>query len=147
VRGMCAVRPGVPGVSERIRVTSIVDRFLEHHRIFVFGAGLQTEVFLASSDWMGRNFLRRIETMFPVEDPALRTRILDEIIGLHLADNVKARRLKADGSWSRVRPADGATPLRSQTALLHMAQTAPSGGEGPRTKRGETSARLTLSPR
>jgi polyphosphate kinase len=147
VRGMCAVRPGVPGVSERIRVTSIVDRFLEHHRIFVFGAGPQSEVYLASSDWMGRNFLRRIETMFPVEDPLLKNRILDEIIGLHLADNVKARRLQADGSWVRVQPPEGATPLRSQTALLHIAHMTPMVAEPQKAKWAETSARLTLTPR
>ncbi len=147
VRGMCAVRPGVPGVSERIRVTSIVDRFLEHHRIFVFGTSPQSEVYLASSDWMGRNFLRRIETMFPIEDPALRTRILDEIIGLHLADNVKARRLQADGSWVRVSPPEGATALRSQTALLHLAHMAQTIAEPAKAKWTETSARLTLTPR
>ncbi len=150
VRGMCAVRPGVPGVSERIRVTSIVDRFLEHHRIFVFGAGPHTEVYLASSDWMGRNFLRRIETMFPIEDPALKARILDEIVGLHLSDNVKARRLQADGTWTRVQPTEGAPIVRSQTALLHLAhmsQTAQPVSEAPKPKWVETSARLTLTPR
>jgi polyphosphate kinase len=147
VRGMCAIRPGVPGVSERIRVTSLVDRFLEHHRIFVFGAGAHSEVYLASSDWMSRNFLRRIETMFPIEDPTLKTRILDEIIGLHLADNVKARRLQTDGSWQRVLPPDGATPVRSQTALLHLAHMAQTVGEQPKAKWGDTTARVTLTPR
>ncbi len=146
VRGMCALRPGVPGVSERIRVTSIVDRFLEHHRIFVFGQGASCEVYLASSDWMTRNFLRRIETMFPIEDPPLKARILDEIIGLHLSDNVKARRLASDGTWSRVMPAEGATPVRSQTALLHLAYMAQNSVDG-KPKWGETQARLTLTPR
>jgi polyphosphate kinase len=146
VRGMCAVRPGMAGVSERIRVTSIVDRFLEHHRIFIFGAGPHTEVYLASSDWMGRNFLRRIETMFPIEDPALKTRILDEIVGLHLGDNVKARRLQADGSWIRVQPAEGTSPLRSQTALLHLAHLSQTAGEPARGKWVD-SPRLTLTPR
>jgi len=145
IRGMCALRPGVPGVSERIRVTSIVDRFLEHHRIFVFGAGTAPEVYLASSDWMTRNFLRRIETMFPIEEPVLKARILDEIMGLHLADNVKARRLNADGIWTRVTVPEGAAQVRSQTALLHLAlmNQAPEG----RPKWGETQARLTLPPR
>jgi polyphosphate kinase len=147
VRGMCALRPGVPGVSERIRVTSLVDRFLEHHRIFVFGSGAQSEVYLASSDWMSRNFMRRIETMFPIEDPALKARILDEIVGLHLSDNVKARRLQSDGSWVRVQPGEGATPVRSQTALLHLAHMAQTVGETPKAKWGETTARLTLTPR
>ena len=147
VRGMCALRPGVPGVSERIRVTSIVDRFLEHHRIFVFGVGPTSEVYLASSDWMTRNFLRRIETMFPIDDPALKARILDEIMGVHLADNVKARRLQSDGTWVRLQPSEGATPVRSQTALLHLAHMS---GQAPVTgqpKWGETQARLTLPPR
>lgn len=146
VRGMCALRPGMPGVSDKIRVTSIVDRFLEHHRIFVFGCGLQTEVYLASSDWMTRNFLRRIETMFPIEDPAGKARILDEIIALHLSDNVKARRLQTDGSWVRLVPPEGSAPIRSQTALLHLAQMANSAPDA-KVKWGETPGRLTLTPR
>ncbi len=147
VRGMCALRPGVAGVSERIRVTSVVDRFLEHHRIFVFGVGAHSEVYLASSDWMSRNFLRRIETMFPIEDAALKARILDEIIGLQLTDNVKARRLQTDGSWLRVTPSEGATPVRSQTALLHLAHMAQTIGEQPKAKWADTTARVTLTPR
>ncbi len=146
VRGMCALRPGVVGVSDKIRVTSIVDRFLEHHRIFVFGQGLQTEVYLASSDWMTRNFLRRIETMFPIEDPAGKARILEEIIGLHLADNVKARRLQVDGTWLRVTAPEGVPSIRSQTALLHLAQMSTSNSDA-KVKWGETQARLTLTPR
>ena len=92
VRGICCLRPGVPGVCERIRVISVVDRFLEHSRVFAFGTGGKREVYLSSADWMPRNFVRRIEVMFPIEDPALRERLLDEVLGTALRDNVKARR-------------------------------------------------------
>jgi polyphosphate kinase len=120
VRGICCLRPGVPGVSENIRVTSVVDRFLEHSRVFAFGEGAQTEVWASSADWMPRNFVRRIETMFPVEDPALRQRLLDEVLGVGLKDNVKARRLQRDGSYVPVGQ-EGA-PVRSQVVLLELAR-------------------------
>jgi len=120
VRGVCCLRPGVPGVSENIRVTSVVDRFLEHSRVFAFGEGAQTEVWASSADWMPRNFLRRIETMFPVEDPALRQRLLDEVLGVGLKDNVKARRLQRDGSYVPV--AQEGAPVRSQMVLLELAR-------------------------
>jgi polyphosphate kinase len=120
VRGICCLRPGVAGVSERIRVTSVVDRFLEHSRVCAFGAGDRTEVFLSSADWMPRNFHRRIEVMAPVEDAALKARLLEEVLGLGGRDNVKARRLGTDGSYSaaeRVEPG-----VRSQMALLELAR-------------------------
>jgi polyphosphate kinase len=98
----------------------VVDRFLEHSRVFAFGEGPQTEVWLSSADWMPRNFLRRIETMFPVEDPVLRQRLLDEVLGVALKDNVKARRLQRDGSYVAVGQ-DGA-PVRSQVVLLDLAR-------------------------
>ncbi len=119
VRGICCLRPGVPGVSDNIRVTSVVDRFLEHSRVFAFGAE-NPDVFLSSADWMPRNFLRRIEVMFPVEDPILRARILDEAVLMSLRDNVKARRLQRDGTYVRV-PTEG-TPVRSQALLLAQAR-------------------------
>jgi polyphosphate kinase len=122
VRGICCLRPGLAGVSEKIRVTSIVDRFLEHSRVFAFGPPDAPEVFIASADWMPRNFLRRIEVMVPVEDPSLRQRLLVEVLGTALRDNVKARRLQADGSYVRVE-AVGAR-LRSQMALLESARAA-----------------------
>src|SRR5438067_8526780 len=99
VRGICSLRPGIPGLSERIKVISIVDRFLEHARIWHFEAGGKREMFLASADWMQRNFVRRVEIAFPVEDPAIRDRIFDEILTISLADNVKARLLRADGTY------------------------------------------------
>ena len=118
IRGICCLRPGLPGVSENIRVRSIVDKFLEHSRIFYFENGGDPEVFLASADWMPRNFWRRIETVFPVDDPALRSRIVGDILALVLADNVKARELLADGTYRRVESED--EPVRSQVALQHL---------------------------
>ncbi|HEX8822551.1 MAG TPA: polyphosphate kinase 1 [Archangium sp.] len=120
VRGICCLRPGVPGVSERIRVTSVVDRFLEHSRVFAFGAGPTPEVWMSSADWMPRNFLRRVEVMFPTEDPAIRQRLLDEVLGVALRDNVKARRLRVDGTYVPVSP-EG-TLVRSQGVLMEMAR-------------------------
>ena len=147
VRGICALRPGVPGLSERVRVTSIVDRFLEHSRVFVFGTGPQADVFLSSADWMQRNFHRRIEVMFPVEDPSLKARVVDEVLKHALADNVKARRLRADGEYERV-VADGAA-VRCQAALLAAAQAAvdqkPTTATQPAWK--TEAARVTLVPR
>ena len=124
VRGICCLRPGVEGVSERIRVTSIVDRFLEHSRVFAFGTGDRTEVWLSSADWMPRNFIRRVEIMVPVEDNALRARLLDEVLGLALADNIKARRLQPDGTYIQVAPRAEQPAVRSQMALLEAAKRA-----------------------
>ena len=122
VRGICCLRPGVPGVSERIRVISVVDRFLEHTRAFAFGVGPQTDVFISSADWMPRNFHRRVEVMAPVEEPALKARILDEVLGLGLKDNVKARQLQSDGIYVPIPlQLDGQT-VRSQTVLLDLAR-------------------------
>jgi polyphosphate kinase len=131
VRGICALRPGIPDVSERIRVVSIVDRFLEHARIWHFEAGGKREMFLASADWMQRNFLRRVEIAFPVEDPAIRDRIFDEILTLSLADNVKARILRADGSYERATPAPGTPLVRSQERFMALARRASSAGDAP----------------
>jgi polyphosphate kinase len=122
VRGICCLRPGVEGVSDRIRVTSIVDRFLEHSRVFAFGVGDRTEVWLSSADWMPRNFVRRVEIMVPVEDSALRARLLDEVLGLALADNIKARRLQVDGTYVQMTPRGNQPALRSQMALLDAAR-------------------------
>src|SRR5439155_24343722 len=122
VRGICCLRPGVAGLSDNIRVRSVVDRFLEHSRIFRFAAGDSEKVFLSSADWMPRNFQRRVEVMFPVEDEELRDRVVDEIIGIALADNVKARRLLADGTYVRVRPEGDAKPVRSQYRFMELAR-------------------------
>ncbi len=129
VRGICCLRPGIPGVSENIQVLSVVDRFLEHARIFYFQAGGKKEVYLGSADWMPRNFIRRVEVMFPVEDPALRDRMLDEILRPALADNVKARRLRSDGSYERLHPpaGDPAAAVRSQQRFMELARTRAAG--------------------
>ncbi len=99
VRGMCALRPSIRGVSDRIRVRSIVGRFLEHSRIFYFANGGEEEVYLASADWMPRNLYERVETMFPVKDGLLRARIRQEILDAYLSDTVKARVLRRDGAY------------------------------------------------
>ncbi|PZR14037.1 MAG: polyphosphate kinase 1 [Archangium gephyra] len=122
IRGICCLKPGVPGVSERIRVASVVDRFLEHTRAFAFGVGAQTDVFMSSADWMPRNFHRRVEVMAPIEDPALKARVLDEVLGLGLKDNVKARQLQSDGTYVPVPlQLDGQT-VRSQQVAWEIAR-------------------------
>jgi polyphosphate kinase len=118
VRGMCSLRPGVPGLSERIRVVSIVDRYLEHARIFYFQNGDSHSFWLASSDWMPRNFDRRIEIAFPVIEPRLQTK-LREILELQLADNVKAWLMHPDGHYVRIQP-DGKPAFRFQERFYEM---------------------------
>src|SRR5207302_9962038 len=120
VRGICCLRPGIPGVSENIRVVSVVDRFLEHSRIFSFGSSERAEVLVSSADWMPRNFTRRIEVMFPIDDPALRNRLLNDVLAVSLTDGVKARRLAPDGSYSREQRTDGA--VRSQEHVLRQSR-------------------------
>jgi polyphosphate kinase len=120
IRGICCLRPGLPGISENIRVRSIVDRFLEHSRIYVFNPDDEAEVFLASSDWMPRNFYRRVEVMFPIESPELRDRILHEIVPRFLEDNVKSRLLRPDGTDQRLHPRAGEPRHRCQEELLAL---------------------------
>jgi len=122
IRGICGLRAGVPGVSETIRVLSIVDRFLEHSRIFFFENAGNPEVFLGSADWMPRNFFRRIEVMFPVEDPRLKARIVDSILPVILSDNVRARVQQPDGSYVRVSRAEDVPAVRSQVVLQGQAR-------------------------
>ncbi len=122
VRGICCLRPRLPGVSDNIRVISIVDKYLEHSRIAYFQNGDDPEVFLASADWMPRNFRRRVEIMFPIEALPLRRRLVDGILGVLLADNVKARELQPDGTYRRVRPPGPGEPtIRSQVEFQNMA--------------------------
>src|SRR4029077_4051479 len=129
IRGTCCLRAGLPGVSERIRVVSIVDRFLEHSRLFYFGNAGNPEVFLASADWMPRNFFRRIEVMFPVEAAPLKARICERILPTILGDNVKARSQNPDGSYGRLVPAEGQATIRSQTVLHSLARGSAQGAE------------------
>ena len=122
VRGLCVVRPGVPGVSESIRVRSIVGRFLEHSRIYAFENGGSREVFIGSADWMGRNLDRRVETVVPVLDPLLTETIYGQILSIISVDNVKARELQPDGTYRRVTPRDGAARVNAQQFFLEQAQ-------------------------
>jgi polyphosphate kinase len=117
-RGICSLRPGIPGLSDSIRVRSIVDRFLEHSRIYVFGPDEEAQVFLSSADWMPRNFFRRVEVMFPVLAPDLAGRILREIIPVYLADNTRARVLGPDDAFHLLQPAAGEPARRCQVDFL-----------------------------
>src|SRR5256886_12846298 len=101
IRGICCLRAGLPGVSDTVRVISLVDKFLEHSRVFFFENAGNTEVFLGSADWMPRNFFRRIEVMFPVEDKSLKARIVEEILPTVLADTVEARLQLPNGTCAR----------------------------------------------
>jgi polyphosphate kinase len=101
VRGACALRPHLRGISHRIRVRSIVGRFLEHSRIFYFENGGEPDVYLGSADWMPRNLYERVEVMFPLKHPALQKRVFEELLKNYLRDNAKARMLHANGSYVR----------------------------------------------
>ena len=118
VRGTCCLRPGVPGLSERIRVVSIIDRFLEHARVYCFENGGAAEYYLASADWMPRNLDHRVETAFPILDPRLQAEIR-QMLDVQLADTVKAHLLQPDGTSVRAR-AGWQRPLRSQERLYEL---------------------------
>jgi polyphosphate kinase len=141
VRGICCLRPGVRHLSENITVRSIVDRFLEHSRIFYFENGGRPDIFLGSSDWMSRNFFRRIEAVFPVEDPELRRRVMDEFLAIPLKDEARAWVLQPNGSYRRPRPATR-PPLRSQTYFIKLASGIAGGT--PKAKVRRPPARLGL---
>lgn len=118
VRGMCSLRPGVPGLSENIRVISIVGRFLEHSRIFYFRNGGEEEVYIGSADWMQRNLDRRVEVVVPVQDAELRRTIRDDVFPVLLADNCQAWDLQPDGRYIRRQPAPGEPRRNAQMLLL-----------------------------
>lgn len=120
VRGVCCLRPGVPGLSENITVLSILDRFLEHSRIFYFHHGGESLVFISSADWMPRNLDRRVELLVPVEDSAGQARLVS-ILETTFQDTVKARRLLSDGTYERVKPSKQAKAIRSQGIFYHQA--------------------------
>jgi polyphosphate kinase len=121
IRGICCLRPGVAGLSENITVRSIVDRFLEHSRIYYFENACQPEVFVGSADWMPRNLFRRIEVVFPIEDGILCHRVISEILRVSLADNTKARFLGPDGVYRRAKVVSGEPHRRSQTDFVALA--------------------------
>ena len=117
VRGICCLRPGIPGVSENIRVRSIVGRFLEHSRCYYFHNGGDEEIYCASADWMERNFFRRIELMFPIQGKALKRRLMTDL-DVYLADNTQAWELKANGDYTQLSPQSGEEPKAAQLQLL-----------------------------
>jgi polyphosphate kinase len=132
VRGVCALRPGVPGLSENIRVRSVVGRFLEHHRIFYFYADGEEKLYLSSADWMERNFFRRIELAFPLLSPALKKRVIQEGLRAYLADNSQAWEMKGDGHYARKNPGKSAAKKSAQGEL--------------RQRLGKTAANLPVAP-
>ena len=119
VRGVCALRPGIPDVSQNIRVRSIVGRFLEHTRVFYFHNGGADEVYLASADWMPRNFFRRVEACFPVFDEKLKKRVIAEGLVPYLEDNVQAWEMDSDGAYRLLTPAGGKA-VSAQQALREL---------------------------
>ncbi len=121
VRGICCLRPGIEGISDNIRVISIIGRYLEHSRIFSFENGGQPEVYIGSADWMPRNLRRRVEILCPIEDPKLIERIRSEILSICLSDNVKARELLPDGSHQRMVIPQGARKISSQDVSMKLA--------------------------
>jgi len=146
VRGICCLRPGVKGISHHITVRSIVDRFLEHSRIWHFGNACRPEVFVTSADWMPRNFFRRIEVAFPIEDGVLRERLMGEILAATLSDNTKARLLRPDGTYRHVSVAKGEPARRSQVEFIQLARD----GEKAQTERAVRKSRypqVKLAPR
>jgi len=154
VRGICCLRPGVPKVSETIEVRALVDRFLEHGRVFHFANGGRDEVFISSADWMPRNFHRRVEVMVPIEDPLVKTRLI-ESLQLQCMDTTKTWILQTDGSYARVPLSPSQIPVRSQVRLMestrdrvraaetaarpstrfHLAPVAKTLSDGPRPRR------------
>ncbi|HWX21260.1 MAG TPA: polyphosphate kinase 1 [Candidatus Binatia bacterium] len=131
VRGICCLRPGLKGLSENITVRSIVDRFLEHSRIYYFENACQPQVFIGSADWLPRNLFRRIELVFPVEDGVLRERVIREILMTYLADNTKARFLQPDGSYRLGVPARGEKAHRCQSEFIALALSREEPPPGP----------------
>ncbi len=147
VRGICCLRPGLPGVSENITVTSIVGRFLEHSRIFYYRNGGDEEIYLGSADWMPRNLNRRVEIVFPVID-ADSVHRLKQTLDIYLTDTVKARRLRPDGSYERLRPIGNAEPVNSQELLISQIRQSDPAVEGSaRPKRSGAPARIDSTRR
>ena len=123
IRGICCLRPGVKGISENIRVISIVGRFLEHSRVFYFAHDGHPELLLSSADMMGRNLNRRVELMFPVEDPALIARVKQEALDPALTDRTRARVLGTDGLYTRISPPNSGEVVDSQTDIVRSRST------------------------
>ncbi|MGM0691762.1 MAG: polyphosphate kinase 1, partial [Pseudomonadota bacterium] len=118
IRGVCCLKPGIPGVSENIHVRSVMGRFLEHPRVFYFQNDGEEELFLSSADWMPRNFFARVETAFPVDTPEIRARVIDEAFDRYLADNTGAWELTPAGEYRRITLAKGEKPFNAQQSLI-----------------------------
>jgi polyphosphate kinase len=149
VRGICCLRPGLKGVSDNIRVISIVDRYLEHSRIYYFENACQPEVYVGSGDWMPRNFDRRIETIFPILDGNVRDRIITELFEVILHDNVRARELTASGKYQRVAPTTDRPEHRSQAEFMRLAKKTkrPSAKPGKKRRKDFTRMKVRKQPR
>ncbi len=141
VRGICALRPKLPGLSENIRVISIVGRFLEHSRIYYFSNDGDPDLYLASADWMPRNFYRRVEIAFPIESPPLRDEVINEILPRFLTDYVKARELQADGSYVRLKPEEGAPRSQAQLQFREHSRR-----QAKKLAEKQRAAKMRLSP-
>lgn len=149
VRGICCLRPGLKGVSDKIRVFSVVDRFLEHSRIYYFENACQPEVFLASGDWMPRNFDGRIEIIFPILDGNIRDRIISDLCDISLPDNVHSRQLTSSGKYVRVPPPNGDPEHRSQSEFMRLAKKSrpTTAKTGKQIKRGHLRMKIRSSPK
>jgi polyphosphate kinase len=141
VRGICCLRPKIPGLSENIRVISIVGRFLEHSRVYYFGNGGKPDLYLASADWMPRNFYRRVEIAFPIESPALRDEIINEVLPRFLTDYGKARELQPDGSYVRLKPEEGAPRSQAQLQFREHSRR-----QAKKLAEKQRAAKMRLSP-
>jgi polyphosphate kinase len=151
VRGICALRPGVRGVSENIHVRSIVGRFLEHSRIYFFGNGGEEEIYIGSSDWMPRNLYERVEVLVPLRDEMLRERVRHEILDAFLADNRKSRILLKDATYIRAwqsangkrdrRPPVGAASFSAQDFLIGIAEGKAQAAPPAPSERGKSGVR------
>ena len=140
-RGICCLRPKIPGLSENIRVISIVGRFLEHSRVYYFANGGKPDLYLASADWMPRNFYRRVEIAFPIEAPALRDEIIDEVLPRFLTDYGKARELQPDGSYVRLKPEEGAPRSQAQLQFREHSRR-----QAKKLAEKQRAAKMRLSP-
>lgn len=141
IRGICCLRPKIPGLSENIRVISIVGRFLEHSRIYYFENGGEPDLYLGSADWMPRNFYRRVEIAFPIDAPALRDEIINEILPRFLTDYGKARELQPDGSYIRLKPEKGAPRSQAQLQFREISRRL-----GKKLAEKQRAAKMRLAP-
>lgn len=141
IRGICALRPKIPGLSENIRVISIVGRFLEHSRIYYFHNDGKPDLYLASADWMPRNFYRRVEIAFPIEAPPLRAEIINEVLPRFLTDYGKARELQPNGSYIRLKPEEGAPRSQAQLQFREHSRR-----QAKKLAEKQSAAKMRLSP-